>query len=73
MDMHQTMTVEAEPYPLEFVPAHCALLIIDMQRDFREAGVLAPSKLLAAAASGSHQTPSDSKARSRASTNSLSE
>jgi nicotinamidase-related amidase len=38
MDMHRTVTVEAEPYPFEFVPAHCALLIIDMQRDFLEAG-----------------------------------
>jgi nicotinamidase-related amidase len=38
MDMNQTVTVEAEPYPFEFVPAHCALLIIDMQRDFLEAG-----------------------------------
>ena len=38
MDMHQTVTVQAEPYPFEFVPAQCALLIIDMQRDFLEAG-----------------------------------
>jgi hypothetical protein len=34
MDMYQPVTVEAEPYPFEFVPAQCALLIIDMQRDF---------------------------------------
>src|SRR3981081_3616973 len=32
------LTVEAEPYPFEFVPAHTALLIIDMQRDFLEPG-----------------------------------
>ena len=38
MDMHQPVTVEAEPYPFAFVPAQCALLIIDMQRDFLEAG-----------------------------------
>jgi nicotinamidase-related amidase len=38
MDMHQPVTVEAEPYPCAFVPAQCALLIIDMQRDFLEAG-----------------------------------
>ncbi len=30
--------VEAEPYPFEFWPAHCALVIIDMQRDFLEPG-----------------------------------
>ena len=38
MDMHQPVTVEAEPYPFEFVPVQCALLIIDMQRDFLEPG-----------------------------------
>src|SRR6202451_1341440 len=32
------MTVEAEPYPFDFVPAETALLIIDMQRDFLEPG-----------------------------------
>src|ERR1700689_3513819 len=32
------MTVEAEPYPFVFSPATCALLIIDMQRDFLEPG-----------------------------------
>jgi nicotinamidase-related amidase len=32
------LTVEAEPYPYEFTPAHTALLIIDMQRDFLEPG-----------------------------------
>ena len=30
--------VEAEPYPFSFEPAMCALLIIDMQRDFLEPG-----------------------------------
>src|SRR4029450_5913259 len=38
MDRHQLVTVEAEPYPFELVPAQCTLLIIDMQRDFLEAG-----------------------------------
>ena len=32
------VALEAEPYPFEFSPAHCALLIIDMQRDFLEPG-----------------------------------
>ncbi len=32
------ITVEAEPYTFEFSPATCALLIIDMQRDFLEQG-----------------------------------
>ena len=32
------ITVEAEPYSFEFSPATCALLIIDMQRDFLEPG-----------------------------------
>jgi nicotinamidase-related amidase len=34
----RTVSVEAEPYPFEFTPASCALLIIDMQRDFLEPG-----------------------------------
>jgi nicotinamidase-related amidase len=38
MDMQQPVTVAAKPYAFEFVPAQCALLIIDMQRDFLEAG-----------------------------------
>jgi nicotinamidase-related amidase len=33
-----TMQFEAEPYPLAFEPESTALLIIDMQRDFVEAG-----------------------------------
>jgi nicotinamidase-related amidase len=31
-------TVPADPYPFEFDPAHTALLLIDMQRDFVEPG-----------------------------------
>ena len=38
MDMHQHVMIEAEPYPFELIPVQCALLIIDMQRDFLEAG-----------------------------------
>ena len=38
MNLGQTLTVEAEPYGFEFSPATCALLIIDMQRDFLEPG-----------------------------------
>jgi biuret amidohydrolase len=34
----QKLTVEAEPYGFEFTPSSCALLIIDMQRDFLEPG-----------------------------------
>jgi nicotinamidase-related amidase len=30
--------IKAEPYDFAFEPAHCALLIIDMQRDFLEPG-----------------------------------
>ncbi len=32
------LTIDAEPYPLEFDPDRVALLIIDMQRDFVEPG-----------------------------------
>jgi len=35
---HEILTVNAEPYPFEFSLATCALLIIDMQRDFLEPG-----------------------------------
>src|SRR5260221_6638794 len=38
MKTNETISVEAEPYDFEFVPATCALLIIDMQRDFLESG-----------------------------------
>jgi nicotinamidase-related amidase len=30
--------IEADPYPFELMPARCALLVIDMQRDFLEPG-----------------------------------
>src|SRR5260221_1146490 len=36
--MSDTIPIDAEPYPFEFVPSECALLIIDMQRDFLEPG-----------------------------------
>ena len=32
------MNIAAEPYPFDFDPERCALLIIDMQRDFLEPG-----------------------------------
>lgn len=32
------VSIAAEPYPFNLTPAHCALLIIDMQRDFLEPG-----------------------------------
>ena len=35
MNNERTINVDAEPYVYEFEPAHCALLIIDMQRAFR--------------------------------------
>jgi nicotinamidase-related amidase len=38
MDKSSSIIVDAEPYSFEFVPAHTALLIIDMQRDFLEPG-----------------------------------
>src|SRR6476620_3987163 len=38
MKKSQTLAVDAEPYPFEFSPAQCALLIIDMQCDFLETG-----------------------------------
>jgi nicotinamidase-related amidase len=38
MKAGKMIAVEAEPYPFEFTPAVCALLIIDMQRDFLEPG-----------------------------------
>ena len=36
--MSEVVKVAAEPYPFELSPDHCALLIIDMQRDFLEPG-----------------------------------
>jgi biuret amidohydrolase len=38
MNTSETVSVGAEPYAYDFAPAHCALLIIDMQRDFLEPG-----------------------------------
>ncbi len=38
MDIYQPVSIDAEPYEFEFVPIRCALLIIDMQRDFMEPG-----------------------------------
>src|SRR6201990_1845482 len=38
MDMQKTVSVDAEPYSFDFVPAETALVIIDMQRDFLEPG-----------------------------------
>src|ERR1700744_6221342 len=32
------MSMAAEPYPFALDPAHCAFIIIDMQRDFLEPG-----------------------------------
>jgi nicotinamidase-related amidase len=34
----EILRIDAEPYPFEYSPATCALLIIDMQRDFIEPG-----------------------------------
>ena len=36
--MPSPLAIDAEPYPFEFQPESCALLIIDMQRDFLEPG-----------------------------------
>ncbi|HTD68374.1 MAG TPA: cysteine hydrolase [Candidatus Limnocylindria bacterium] len=38
MKANSNVKVDAEPYTFEFVPETCALLIIDMQRDFLEPG-----------------------------------
>lgn len=38
MDLSRPLSIEAEPYEFELIPAQCALLIIDMQRDFLEPG-----------------------------------
>lgn len=38
MVMNDSIHIEAEPYVFELLPAKCALLIIDMQRDFLEPG-----------------------------------
>ena len=36
--MKEILSIDAEPYAFELMPAKCALLIIDMQRDFLEPG-----------------------------------
>src|SRR5579862_7821066 len=38
--MNKTIDLAAEPYGFPLAPLHCALLIIDMQRDFLEPGGL---------------------------------
>src|SRR6476620_10100672 len=38
MNKPSALLIAAEPYDFEFVPSQCALLIIDMQRDFLEPG-----------------------------------
>jgi nicotinamidase-related amidase len=38
MTEHHTVTIDAEPYAFDLSPGECALLIIDMQRDFLEPG-----------------------------------
>ncbi len=38
LDGDHAIELAAEPYPFPFRPEHCALLIIDMQRDFLEPG-----------------------------------
>src|ERR1700710_1915505 len=38
METKKPLVIDAEPYPFDFVPSECALLIIDMQRDFLEPG-----------------------------------
>lgn len=38
MTASKSIAIPAAPYEFDFIPAHCALLIIDMQRDFLETG-----------------------------------
>ena len=38
MKTNRPLLIDAEPYPFEFLPQACALVIIDMQRDFLEPG-----------------------------------
>src|SRR3954449_3665464 len=38
MQVSSAVEIAAEPYPFDFSPEKCALLIIDMQRDFLEPG-----------------------------------
>jgi biuret amidohydrolase len=37
-NVSRSLSIDADPYPYEFVPAQSALLMIDMQRDFLEPG-----------------------------------
>src|SRR3954467_6076925 len=80
--MHSTSSslVPAEPYAFELKPAECALLIIDMQRDFLEPGgfgemlgndvsqlrgAIAPNKQLLAAWRGEGPRAGDTRAGHR--------
>ena len=36
--MKDLLSIESQPYAFELIPSKCALLIIDMQRDFLESG-----------------------------------
>ena len=38
MKKKPALKIQADPYPFEFIPAACALILIDMQRDFLEPG-----------------------------------
>ena len=38
MKKKPAVKIQADPYPFDFIPAACALLLIDMQRDFLEPG-----------------------------------
>src|SRR4051795_4300084 len=38
MQVSSAVEIAAEPYPFDFSPEKCALIIIDMQRDFLEPG-----------------------------------
>ena len=38
MNNGSTLSIEAEPYAFDIDASRCALLIIDMQRDFLESG-----------------------------------
>ncbi|CAF3062413.1 unnamed protein product [Rotaria sp. Silwood2] len=37
-NQYDVVAIDAEPYQFKLIPAHCALIIIDMQRDFLENG-----------------------------------
>lgn len=38
MSRSSNIPIDADPYSFAFTPAACALLVIDMQRDFLEPG-----------------------------------